>query len=46
MNEKIDAFIPCSPKDATKLKYAVQQLVKHFKDLNNIHVCVPDKSKF
>lgn len=46
MNNNIDAFIPCSPKDAVKLKYAIQQLVKHFKDLNNIHVCVPDKSKF
>lgn len=44
--EKIDAFIPASPKDQLKLGYAIKALAKHFKQLGDVHVSVPDKTKF
>lgn len=44
--EKIDAFIPCSPKDRAKLDRAVLSLVRNFKELGDVHVCVPDKTGF
>lgn len=44
--EKIDAFIPASPKDQLKLKAAVRSLAKNFRELGDVHVCVPDAEGF
>lgn len=46
MNNTIDVFCPCSPKDSLKLSYVVKSLVENFKELKDIHICVPDKTNF
>lgn len=45
-NKKIDVFCPCSPKDSLKLSYVVKSLVENFWELQDIHICVPDKTNF
>ena len=34
--EKIDTFIPASPKDQLKLGYTIKALAKHFKQLEDV----------
>ena len=46
MTNKIDVFCPCSPKDSLKLSYVVKSLVENFWELQDIHICVPDKTNF
>lgn len=46
MQEKIDMFIPASPKDQVKLKYCIQQAAKHIPECGDFIVSVPDKDKF
>lgn len=41
---KVDCFLPAAPKDLTKVKYAVEGLVKNVKELGDVHLCVPDKT--
>lgn len=38
---KVDVFIPCAPKDYTKMKYAILSLIKHIKEIGDIHICTP-----
>lgn len=46
MSEKIDLFIPASPKDQLKLKYCIQQAVKHIPECGDFIISVPDKKDF
>lgn len=46
MQEKIDIFIPASPKDQVKLKYCIQQAAKYIPQCGDFIVSVPDKDKF
>lgn len=46
MQDKIDIFIPASPKDQLKLKYCIEQAVKHIPQCGDFVVSVPDKDKF
>lgn len=44
MNDtKVDVFIPCLYKDFNKLKFAINGLITHFTELNDIYVTMPDK---
>ena len=46
MQDKIDIFVPASPKDAPKLMFVMEQAAKHIPECGDFHVCVPDKTKF
>ena len=41
---KADVFIPSVYKDLNKVKFVVEQLVKHCPDIADIHICLPDKT--
>ena len=41
---KADVFIPSVYKDLNKVSFLVEQLVKHFSDISDIHICLTDKT--
>lgn len=45
MSERIDVFIPSSPKDYPVLEYSIKSVIEYFKECNDVIVSVPDKSK-
>ena len=40
---KADVFIPSVYKDLNKVRFVVEQLVKHCPDIADIHISLPDK---
>jgi hypothetical protein len=40
---KIDAFIPCAPKDLFRIKLVIKYMLENIKEINDIHICTPTK---